>query len=190
MVRAILDGRKTMTRRPVKQQPEAVSRVGRPFWWVGGFRLDANARNPLRCPYGVVGDQLWVRETWQYEREGTGCPDDNGFLYRATDPGWDDNGTGLRWRSPIHMPRRASRITLEVTDVRVERVQDISDADAIAEGVNPQDWPVSNIPAAMREPHGYAFAQLWDFINAKRGYSWESNPWVWVVCFKRIGGEA
>jgi len=91
-----------------------------------------------------------------------------------------------RWRSPIHMPRWASRILLEVTDVRVERVQEIGEADAECEGVG---WDCcgegENDPRTPRE----AFCGLWDSINAKRGYSWKSNPWIWAITFKRIGGD-
>ncbi len=129
-----------------------------------------------RCPYGQPGDRLWVRET--HALNVPGC--DDGVSYRAdhNDPRGDGPAHPMEWRPSIHMKREHSRINLEVTGVRVERVQDITEADARAEGVTADD-----------EPRGGAywvtkFARLWDSINAKRGYSWESNPWVWVVEFK------
>lgn len=159
-----------------------------------------------------VGDRLWVRETWArenpYSDGGESCPvayradlvwgtlDGLGRFFRhgfvidgsGRHP-WPDSmrgdsrgmaAFGDRWRSPRYMSRRASRITLDVTGVRVERVQDISEDDAIAEGVN---WdPISPDPHDAR----LRFAALWDRINAKRGFSWESNPWVWVIEFKRL----
>ena len=126
-VMAILDGRKTQTRRIMKPQPNRTwPDEVTPHWSVGGNRTLPGASNPLRCPYGVPGDRLWVREAW---RLPDGAP--KGWVdYRA-----DDTRDGFKWKPSIHMPRWASRITLEVTDVRVERLQDISEADAMAEGV-------------------------------------------------------
>ena len=141
-------------------------------------------------PYGQPGDQLWVRESWAYHPDGK----DKEILYRATDSGWDDNNTGLRWKPSIHMPRWASRIQLEVTDVRVERVQEISEEDAKAEGISDGgclNCGNSSDPEACgcdypKPDFRDSFANLWDSINAKRGYSWESNPYVWVVEFERV----
>lgn len=147
MVRAILDGRKTQTRRVMKPQPDTTHN-GEPYWHVGGLRVGhitnpESARvgnNPLKCPYGKPGDRLWVRETWQQvSRFGDGQlrtitePDScaGGLLYAAT----NKKEEPPKWRPSIFMPRWASRITLEVTDVRVEGVQDISEEDAIAEGI-------------------------------------------------------
>lgn len=151
MVRAILDGRKTQTRRVVKP------RQGMLDDWTG-----------LPCPYGKPGDRLWVRETCYFEQPH------GEVIYRA-DPGsekaLDPEFTGLRWRPSIHMPRWASRITLEIVNVRVERLQDIRVDDARAEGVTAK-WPV----------HG--FRNLWQSIN---GFgSWDANPWVWVVEFRNM----
>lgn len=173
MVRAILDGRKTQTRRVVTNaRPYTATDNGIDILWATGS---------LRCPYGQPGDRLWVRETWCLRPEGYG--------YRA-DNNPDNNP--LKWGPSIHMPRWASRITLEVTGVRVERVQDISEEDARAEGIratrlshgsvvyHTDSYPTPNIYGSAQE----RFVNLWHSINTPRGYPWESNPWVWVVAFK------
>jgi hypothetical protein len=155
------------------------------------------------CPYGAPGDRLWVRETWALDPGSH--PDDREVLYRATDPGWDDNGTGLKWRPSILMPRWASRITLEITDVRVERVQDISDADIRAEGVTAEAvrdlaGPTVKIgftsTNGARDPRGLIEVpvgaldprQLWQLgwtaINGAE--SWDANPWLWCLTFRRM----
>jgi hypothetical protein len=188
MVRAILDGRKTQTRRVVKPQPdtmgERLSMRYLPYWHVGGFRTLASAPNPIRCPYGVPGDRLWVRETWRpvgLDTPLSECVDASDVEFAATS---DEAALAvLRWRPSIHMPRWASRILLEVVSVRVEPVQDISAEDVIAEGL-PADMPMS------RADWISSFSGLWDAINAKRGYPWTSNPWVWVVEFKRLKAGA
>jgi hypothetical protein len=180
MVRAILEGRKTQTRRVIKPQP--------PHWRWNDYRWDDECINVatdddksgyyVKCPYGFLGDRLWVRETWQK------CPTCGLLNYRATrnTPGIcaHCNGKLGLWKPSIFMPRRVSNILLEVTGVRVERLQEISEEDAEAEGV---DF-IPSAPAALN--HRTAFAGLWDSINAKRGYPWESNPWVWVITFKRL----
>jgi len=153
MVRAILSGAKTQTRRVITPQPDARLR-----WGFAGWE-DVHGR-PLPCRYGAPGDLLWMRETW---RQG---PTATGAYYRATD---DDGTPAVRWKPSIFMPRALSRITLKLTDVRVERVQDISEADAAAEGVERS-----------------TFAALWNAINAKRGYSWERNPWVWALTLQQV----
>ena len=149
MVRAILSGAKTQTRRVITPQPDARLR-----WGLAGWE-DVHGR-PLPCRYGAPGDLLWVRETWGIAGE---FGDGTAHTYRAT-----DDRNGIIWRPSIFMPRALSRITLKITDVRVERIQDISEPDEAAEGV---------------ERH--TFAALWNAINAKRGYSWERNPWVWAL---------
>jgi len=180
MVRAILDGSKTQTRRVAKLTPSAA--VKEP----GGHRRwhPADPEAVAACPYGIPGDHLWVRETWAPH------PDDLGALYQATDPGWDDNDSGLLWKHSIHMPRWASRITLEITGVRVQRVQEISVADAMAEGPP----CCCNIEREHHRDCSWTdkehFRQLWDSINAKRGYGWDVNPWVWALTFKRTGCDA
>jgi hypothetical protein len=190
MVRAILDDRKIQTRRPVKLQPPAATREvitfhhpdPRTHFWAfdGGSLLDW--AHP--CPYGNVGDRLYVRETWQHSNHPFGPyePDCTVF-YRADylddplGPDLERSADGIRrqWRPSIHMPRAASRITLEVTGVRVERLQSISDDDAFAEG-SPEDatWPRD------------WYRDLWNDLNAERGHGWDANPWVWVVEFKRL----
>ena len=137
-------------------------------------------------PYGQPGDRLWVRETWQVVKADANPPR---VWYRA-DPGVEDcvakSLVGWQgWRPAIHMPRAACRLVLEVTDVRVEKLQEISDEDAEAEGVELQGgaalWPHINRGDKMKS----AYRDLWDSINAKRA-PWASNPWVWVISFRRI----
>lgn len=176
MVRAILDGRKTQTRRVIKPQPYYVDfepRYEKNTW---AFWSDEvlKYRNGLivRCPYGVPGDRLWVKEAWA-DPYDVRIP-----VYRA------DMATayeGLRWRPSIFMPRWASRIILEITGVRAERVQAISEDDAIAEGVLGDEGPYDQGLPSM------CFRTLWDSINAKRGFGWDVKPWwVWVIGFKRL----
>jgi hypothetical protein len=191
MVRAILDGSKTQTRRVAKHPlAQAAVRINS---YKGQSEFDCilpdGTGGIIQCPYGKPGDWLWVRETWAYEQDGTGCPDDTGILYRATDPGWDDEETGLRWRPSIHMPRRASRILLEITDIRVQRLQEISEEDARAEGIDDDAADrVLMMAEAMnqREPRPFAsaFETLWEDINGTN--SWAANPRVWVVAFRRL----
>jgi hypothetical protein len=178
MVRAILAGNKTQTRRIVK---------GAALSWLTESEFTpeftANPENNL-SPYGYAGDRLWVRETWQMNEPPSGA------IYRAGDiAGHIDGG----WRPSIFMPRWASRLTLEITAVRVERLQEISTADAMEEGI-PQTGGEAHAQGLFnldRTPgHEWDnrtsvenFAVLWDTINAKRA-PWKSNPWVWVIEFK------
>ena len=174
-VRAILGGRKTQTRRVIKPQPTAVDEMYGPnkYW----LKMDTYTITEHHCPYGRVGDRLWVRETWHH----AGPERTPGYVsYRADGEFMEYyKKQGYKWRPSIFMPRWASRLTLEVVSVRVERVQEISSKDAIAEGVEydvskPGGWPVDR------------FAFLWDKINGKRGYSWDSNPFVWVIEFCKV----
>jgi hypothetical protein len=193
MVRAILDGRKGQTRRVVKTQPQETSLDGSwARWRDAGADLWRNKEQYARdcCPYGQSGDRLWVRETWADTDETIN--DEPGIVYRATDPDWESM-EGWKWRPSIFMPRAASRITLEITGVRVERVQEISEADAMAEGVMEIHTDEMQQAARVAASEGRKsigpvdyFRQLWDSINAKRGFGWESNPFVWVLEFKRI----
>lgn len=196
MVRAILDGRKTQTRRVMKVQPypdsivtvehyhpTVIDRHGdmQPGKEIFGAHWD-DGEYGLRCPYGAPGDLLWVRETW--------APLKSGNVDFAAD--WSDTQRKFagKWRPSIHMPRWASRITLRITDVRVERVQDISEEDAGAEGM--PDY--STLSEASGENLAEAqtrlrwrqrqFASLWDQINGPG--AWEANPWVWAVSFERV----
>lgn len=188
MVRAILKGRKTQTRRVVKPQPKFKDfEDGRMLAFVDKWGYCPVERNLHLCPYGSTGDRLWVRETWH----GSGNkklalnpehPMDS-LSYRAD---WHGVDTGLIWKPSIHMPRWASRITLEVKGVRVERLQDISEDDAKAEGVTPKGDTYIAANVAKDSPHRMEFWTLWQSINAKRGFGWDTNPWVWVIEFQPI----
>jgi hypothetical protein len=208
MVRAILDGKKTQTRRILKGSTECKGPYNPAY--MEAHKGDKGWRDI--CPHGKVGDRLWVRETHMIEsnfnidsNEGYPPPFKDGrpinwvtdhqygdyweqCHYAASDEKpelcRDDDGL-LGWRPSIHMPRWASRITLEVTDVRVQRLRDISHDDAIAEGFGSH----LSVPDD-KAPHGrtwgrLGFSQLWDSINGKT-HPWESNPWVWALTFKRI----
>jgi hypothetical protein len=164
MVRAILEGRKTQTRRVIKPQPE----IGGAYWRTPGGAIGRDVK-PKYCPYGRPGDLLWVRETWAINIGAE--PGESIYAYRA------DRERPGDWKPSIHMPRKASRLLLRITDVRVQRVQEISDAEAIAEGCVPV-WDAGVTPRD-------AFAELWDDINAPRDHGWESNPWVWAISFER-----
>ena len=200
MVRAILAGTKTQTRRVVKPAPKLVG--GAWFFYKRGLpvyvpNVSAAADS---CPYGQPGDRLWVRETWM-DLAGTGVEhrSRDGKLQRYaygadTKPGsYGDQcrkDYGLKWRPSIHMPRAASRILLEVAAVRVERLQDISEADAQAEGVTPKWEPgcsgrlMEALGGFSFRPAASAYAELWEQINGPG--SWDANPWVWVIEFKRV----
>lgn len=211
MVRALLDGRKTQTRRVLTRNNSTVlgDRWGAKSPWVGldftvakprtqsslmlciaggdaprDIHLDVPFLHPEDAARGMewdgtvyrvrpqweAGDRLWVREAW--------CAADapGGFAYMADHPG---DPRGLGWRPSIHMPRAASRITLEITDVRVERLQGISEADATAEGVQaPELVPLLGAFWSSRD----GFAKLWSHINGRE--SWDANPWVWAVSFR------
>ena len=200
MVRAILDGRKTQTRRVIKNTGPYD-----PFdEYIGAWiRPGIN-----RGPYGKPGGQLWVRETFAEicsVADPYCCCDKfpvpkgkyHYYEYRADTenkyPGnWEDadpetiemareGGYLPRWKPSIHMPRKASRIQLEVVKVRVERVQDITEKEAWAEGCVPFEREGVECDTSVSD-----FAQLWNEINAKRGFAWHENPWVWVVEFQLL----
>lgn len=192
---------------------DRLMRVGDYLW--GWQYLDCNGDviGQTRCPYGRPGNRLWVRETFDIYCGGSftsterqwwegftidyiadGAMQNYAFLDGKPVEGTPDNidyamirrmsDTGNSPKPPIHMPRWASRITLQITDVRVERVQDITEDEAFAAGVQaprigPSEW--GEPPEAV-----YEFMRLWDSINAARGYSWESNPWTWVIEFERV----
>jgi hypothetical protein len=210
MVRAILDGRKTQTRRIVQGVVEIP----------GPYSVEAWERGEMpRCPYGAPGDRLWVRETWRYAGwTDDGLPwiryaaDGARILCERVTPEWaervgdhwadlssaenvavDGLAADRKWRPSIFLPHWASRLALAVTAVRVERLQAISEADAQAEGVDRYagacDHPRFGCDEidCLGQTHRASFAALWDDINGDRA-AWESNPWVWVIEFKRIGG--
>ncbi len=172
MVRAILEGRKTQTRRVYK--PREVDNVEDPHGALFAFPT----------PYGSPGDRLWVRETWSHDahdldtcraaHEDASPGIGYGPYYRSTEVAPDT----LRWKPSIFMPRWASRITLEVTEVRVQRLQEISEDDAKAEGCEPSG------SAGFATARGL-YAALWDSINGARA-PWPSNPWVWAITFRRL----
>ena len=169
MVRAILDGTKTQTRRIVKPLPSghALTVTMHPIGHAEFYR-NHRCLDIVRCPYSKPGDNLWVRETWS--DKGDMRP-----FYRADNGSWLPYGG--KWKPSIFMPRWASRITLEVESVRVERLQAISEADAIAEGIKPFPSSPSKIPVMQ-------YQDLWESINGPG--SWQANPWVWVITFKRV----
>jgi hypothetical protein len=222
MVRAILAKTKRQTRRVVKPQPY-IDPQGNACW--NGSNFGQDGRGPhiqslaspipssktgrVRCPYGMPGDRLWVREAWMPDPP---CDGTWGYTawagnrigqiaavperfqhpafcnYRAS---WQHGTDGLRWTPGIHMPRWASRITLEITDVRVERLQDITEANVVAEGI--QRWPlgfrVDVSGAPVHECRTFAVARdayrwLWEEINGPG--SWDANPWIWVFEFERV----
>lgn len=191
MVNAILSGRKTQTRRIMKVQPEnpqlGLRRIleskdssenGKYFWSQSDACGVKSRSNPFSCPLGAVGDQLWVRETFGKYRVAP-----SGFVYRAD--GELSCGDPERWTPSIHMPRWASRINLLITGVRVERLRDISDQDAQAEGCV-YGRGNGEIDLAVR-PENH-FPTLWASIYGAE--SWQANPWVWVIEFEQIkGGE-
>lgn len=189
MVRAILENRKTQTRRVVTPQPdEEDSGLDATCLWYAPTIIVKGMEEPgpevfgfsslergWKCPYGAPGDRLWVRETWGYACGVHGKPpecDQSCIGYRAD----NDNIDEKNWRPSIFMPRWASRIVLEIVKVRVERLQVISHEDVIAEG----------------GPFGYSgssdedYFYVWDQINGKRGFYAYTNPWVWVIEFRKV----
>jgi hypothetical protein len=198
MVRALLNGTKTQTRRLINNQPDddcGSLKVGLFNPTVidshgdeqpGDERFGAWTLDGERgwvSPYGQPGDRLWVRETFQRAGGNTG------WRYKATD-GAADNGHSpvSRWIPSIHMPRKASRITLEITSIRVERLQDISEADALAEGIARSAALSFSRTGGVTRPAGLAYRDLWEQIYGAS--SWDLNLFVWVVEFKRVEGGA
>jgi len=217
MVRAILDGRKTQTRRIMKPQPTPCTLQKGGHWWPSNvFKTMLHIEEELQngkggwgglvgdaCPFGDVGDRIWVREAWaRYNID----QDSHDMAYRATPPeDWPKEG---RWRPSIHMPRWVSRITLEITGVRVERLNNISHEDAEREGIHTEVWDQTVVAknyaaedeffqfwsegmphyVEMNELFRASFRSLWQSIYGAE--SWQANPWVWVIEFKRIEGGA
>jgi hypothetical protein len=176
MVRALLDGTKTQTRRIAKV-------------FAGRDELEMilrNHPNQKGCPYGERGERLWVRETWAYNPEIPGSA--SRALFRA-DPGHEHDG--ITWKPSIHMPRALSRILLEITDVRVQRLQDISAEDCLAEGC--PCYVCGRIMDGLSEadchchhakPAPSDYRNLWEQINGAG--AWDANPWVWAISFRRL----
>ena len=186
MVRALLDGNKTQTRRVVKMKPHHQIEErdnGTPWPWM--YDGDRDADSWMACPYGQPGDRLWVRESFCkiIGQSGGWIETDYQATYTHGFRLGDSLGLKKRWTPSIHMPRAASRITLEITSVRVERLQDISEADAQAEGVTDDGSLVTDLDGKDRGGTIAAYATLWEVINGVG--SWDDNPWVWVVSFKR-----
>lgn len=188
MVRALLDGSKTQTRRVVKPQPEHPHFAKHHMLATDDEGIDlylqsSSLGKAIRCPYGPAGGNLWVRETFgDHDRNILRVYD---TLYRAdTDEygliAYDETDDcslyveHIHWKPSIHMPRSASRITLEITGVRVERLQDISEADAMDEGIT---------HSTLNDPR-VEYQWLWESINGPG--AWDANPWVWVIEFKRV----
>ena len=244
MVKAILDGKKTMTRRVIKsdigaydhghiiKQSSDKSREGSACFFNKPIGCMVTSSKLVKCPYGKIGDHLWVREA--YTVTGWNCDDGSVYIKYLADghEQYFDNETDEmecaidslvasvckeldkrkvpmlndeaydcsldenkpRNRSPMFMPRFASRLLLEITDIRVERLNDISEADCEKEGF--RFYPLSRIcfkPCSTKHPSGHGsnnyksiFGEYWDTLNAKKGYQWSSNPWVWVVEFKVV----
>lgn len=201
MVRAIIAGAKTQTRRAMKPQPpdwctQFGYTVCTPHGSVSGGNDDLKAAGGprerfFRSPYGVARDLLWVREKWcpaaEFLSQCTG-PKDIRYAASVSEAEWATS----KWRPSIHMPRWASRITLRITAVRVERLQRISEEDAIAEGIDESrcaelttksPWKGECAPVAV-----HAYAALWERINGPT--SWAANPWVWAISFERINNDA
>lgn len=219
MVRAILEGRKTQTRRVLATYQDAVKFC--PEWDVNGKQIfivlgekDHTGMNPvitaIPCPFGQQGDRIWVRETWATLGNEDGCcvdwndnlckgdeksaariyrasceqrPGDYGLWSIPDDADWKPHTDNQKfegaWRPSIHMPRWASRILLEITDVRVERLNSITESDAEAEGVTDTGFGDLLVDG---------FRYLWKSIYGDG--SWQANPWVWVIEFKRVEGGA
>lgn len=204
MVRAIIEGQKTQTRRVIKPQPKRDIIRAKDHPCVAfelGMEWVVDAARIIKCPYGQPGDRLWVRETWAADTlwdktSPKNIPVGQRIWYGGTEYTTRPHSIRGHWRPSIHMPRWASRLTLEIVSVRVERVHDISDADAREEGApvisfgNLKQAPMSLLGGKgfpiLSSSHKYGFYELWDSINAKRGYGWDANPWVWVIEFKRV----
>lgn len=207
MVKAILEGRKTQTRRILlpKPKPETAAidqrsgeETGLWYTWIKrsgkfGVHHDFNPQ-AWRCPYGQPGDRLWVRETFWATEGGTYYRADGDECFAACDlnqggyprscqqyPNCDCPKFDAEWKPSIHMPRSACRIILEVTKVRVRHLQDIDEEEAQAEGA-----PLAGVNSEAGDERNYVegFQELWDGLNRKRGFAWHTNPWVWALTFK------
>lgn len=196
MVRAILEGRKTQTRRPIKWKQTRFTEIAERddgSLWPWAEDCERGGDIWFACPYGEIGDRIWVRETFRVHSRAT---DVSTLVYRASvRNSWTEQthrvpvavcnkpATPEKWTPSIHMPRWASRILLEITDVRVERLRDLSEEDAKSEGITPSAGGV--LPGWE---YRINFRDLWMDIYGTD--NWEANPWVWVIEFKRVEGGA
>jgi len=174
MVQAILDGKKTQTRRVIKIDDA-------PENWkisIAGTSIVRTEPYDVKLPRYAAGDILWVREAW-CKNENPNSPNYGGYEYYADYEGAHCQSL-IKWRSPIFMPREAARLFLKVKTVRVERLQDITEEDAIAEGMS--NTLVDGVVFISAKGNFHVF---WDSLNIKRGYGWDTNPWVWVIEFER-----
>ena len=203
MVRAILDSRKTQTRRIINPQPY-IDGMGNFCWNGENFGQDFNGpciqaiASPIpssktkrvRCPYGKPGDRLWVRETFKQHDEVISYKADGTWITDFQHTGGINPHENITWIPSIHMPRNASRILLEITGVRVERLQDISEEDAIAEGCikfpfeDDHAYTFYDDDKTGHATHTGAYRKLWESLNGTG--SWDLNPWVWVVEFRTL----
>ncbi len=226
MVQANLEGRKTQTRRTkgLENISELATEIVRSDqWkkqgdWVARFKYKGEEKyavtNVIKCPYGQVGDVLWVREKWtqnglKYYRYAADWPNE---VYISGEPKGTFIGEGVpekfkgKWKPSIHMPKEACRLFLRITNIRVERLKDITDQDAIAEGIEGyfeklfMEWRYRDYDKKLQKGYGKSnidyptwrepvssFKSLWESINGKD--SWEANPWVWVVEFEKLEGK-
>ncbi len=180
MIKAILEEKKTQTRRPIKPQPE-------------------HKQKSIYCPYGKIGDKLWVKEKHKLQATEDGwlvMYSDGKILLSPcdvdpwTDEIWFEDMENQNWRSPIFMPRWASRIILKITNIRVEKLQNITEKDFYAEGgffkEKKPGFSAWHIAGYSSSTNKNAFKELWNSIYAKKGFGWNSNPWVWVIEFKKL----
>jgi hypothetical protein len=194
MVKLIIEGRKTQTRRVITAPRDASG------FFITSYKDGSNRKpvaydedermyeNYINCPYGKPGDVLWVRETWADIR---GTDLSFRFIYRADiRPGSESDEIrkqyGVKWRPSIHMPREAARLFLKVTDVRVERLQAITEDDCWKEGISEEK--TGQLPYINKYGVNCAvamFSNLWDSLNKRRGCSWQDNPWIWAISFQR-----
>ena len=197
MVRALFAGTKTQTRRVIKmldgslcEDEDIPAYEGTRVPYVMDFSKTFPRWQQRDCPYGAPGDSLWVREKWKCEElpenglDGVRYAADNSFIEientREASELWGEaNRPGGKWRPSIFMPHWASRIALVIVDVRVERVQEVRDCDAVDEGIKFEQYAGLNW-------HREEFRKLWDSINAKRGCGWEVNPYCWCLTFKKL----
>ena len=184
MVRAILEGRKTQTRRVIKPQPQRFFEVNEEPLYLYDVEWNLGSIYPKYQP----GDILWVRETWgilnlDYHPINVGNPNYPViYVYKADHITGNDGPERIKWRPSIHMPRSVARLFLEVENVRAERLQEITEEDAKAEGC----YCIYEAAIPFQRLAGQSFESVWDALYSNSGEQWESNPWVWVVDFRRV----